>query len=48
MSLGLALAQLQAEMEFEELLFWGKIEGKFSNNTNGLQTDQCLISHLIG
>jgi len=28
MSLGLALAQLQAEMEFEELLFWGKVEGK--------------------
>jgi len=26
--MGLALQQLQSEMNFEELLFWGKIEGK--------------------
>jgi hypothetical protein len=28
MILRLSLAQLQSEMNFEELLFWGKIEGK--------------------
>jgi len=27
MNVGLALHQLQAEMSFEELLFWGKVEG---------------------
>lgn len=25
----LALTQLQGEMNFEELLFWGKVEGKY-------------------
>lgn len=29
MNVQLALEQLQCEMCFEELLFWGKIEGKF-------------------
>lgn len=29
MNLGLALYQLQAEMCFEECLFWGKVEGKY-------------------
>ena len=29
MNIGLALHQLQAEMCFEECLFWGKVEGKF-------------------
>ena len=28
LNVALALAQLQCEMKFEELLFWGKIEGK--------------------
>lgn len=28
MNIGLALHQLQAEMNFEECLFWGKVEGK--------------------
>lgn len=26
--MGMAMGQLQCEMNFEELLFWGKIEGK--------------------
>ena len=29
MNIGLALHQLQAEMCFEECLFWGKVEGKY-------------------
>jgi len=28
MNIGLALGQLAAEIPFEELFFWGKIEGK--------------------
>ena len=28
MNLGLSLAQLQCESPFEELMLWGKIEGK--------------------
>jgi hypothetical protein len=39
MQVMLALSQLQCEMNFEELFFWGKVEGKnlfyycfFSNN----------------
>ncbi len=28
--LSLAIGQLQCEMNFEELYFWGKIEGKFN------------------
>ena len=30
MQVSLALTQLQAEMKFEELYFWGKVEGKSS------------------
>ena len=30
MNVQLALTQLQFELNFEELYFWGKIEGKFS------------------
>ena len=29
MQVRLALAQLQGEMNFEELYFWGKVEGKY-------------------
>ena len=32
MNIGLALFQLQAEMNFEECLFWGKVEGKLIPN----------------
>ena len=32
MNIGLALHQLQAEMNFEECLFWGKVEGKYFTN----------------
>jgi len=32
MILNLSLAQLQSEMNFEELLFWGKIEGKYNKH----------------
>lgn len=28
MSISLALAQLKTEMKFEQLLLWGKIDGK--------------------
>ena len=28
MQVSLALTQLQSEMNFEELYFWGKVEGK--------------------
>ena len=28
MQVGLALTQLQTEMQFEELYFWGKVEGR--------------------
>jgi hypothetical protein len=28
MNIGLCLAQLQCELNFEEMLLWGKIEGK--------------------
>ena len=28
MHIGLALSQLHCELKFEEMLFWGKIEGK--------------------
>ena len=30
MQVQLALTQLQGEMNFEELYFWGKVEGKYS------------------
>ena len=29
MQVGLALTQLQTEMQFEELYFWGKVEGRW-------------------
>jgi hypothetical protein len=29
MNIGLALGQLASEIPFEELFFWGKIEGKY-------------------
>jgi hypothetical protein len=29
MNVGLALGQLQCELKFEELLLWGKVEGKY-------------------
>jgi len=28
MNIGLALSELQCQLNFEELLLWGKIEGK--------------------
>jgi len=31
MNIGLALQQLQCELNFEELLLWGKIDGKYLN-----------------
>lgn len=34
MQVMLALTQLQSEMNFEELYFWGKVEGKYDLETS--------------
>ncbi len=34
MNVSLSIQQLKLEMGFEETLFWGKVEGKYSNYYN--------------
>lgn len=42
MQVQLALTQLQGEMNFEELYFWGKVEGKYPLIHKVRKVDPCV------
>lgn len=46
MQVTLALTQLQGEMNFEELYFWGKVEGKYrpTNPNSDCAPDHCATA----